>query len=68
MGCNCGKAKTRPAPAAPRPAPTPTGGKLSGPTQTFELTADDRTQTFGSELEANAARVRLGFGVVSRRR
>jgi hypothetical protein len=78
MGCNCGKGKTTNANAPKKPIPagvapngkTPAidaGGKpMKGVTQAFTLTsAGGRTQTFGSQLEADAARVRQG-GPVTR--
>lgn len=47
MGCNCGK---------PQPQPGPnTGSKPK-----FALETNGRTQTFGSQLEAQAANVRQG--------
>ena len=68
MGCNCGKTK-RPAgmrkgnkkdtPNYPVPA------KATGQRQSFRLTTTDgKTQTFGSRLEASAARVRAGGGTI----
>lgn len=77
MACNCGsKAKSMAAKSAgtgsPTPAPDParpTGstasGASKGSTQSFTLTASGRTQSFGSRLEAEAARVRLGNGVIA---
>lgn len=53
--CNCGKRTPR------TPPPPPPTGTAADKTQTFTLTTPDRrTQTFGSRLEATAARVRAG--------
>jgi len=75
VGCNCGKAKRPLAPTKPQPnpatsanmpVPPPNGQQTtppptSGTTQSFALTSpDSRVQTFGSMLEAQAARVRGG--------
>lgn len=57
MGCNCGGRKA----GTEKPKPT----KQSGSTQTFSLRMDDgRVFSFGSRLEADAARVRQGSGRV----
>ena len=59
MGCNCGKNKKPLGTKAPTPPPDPKGSTKT--TQTFALdTPDGATQTFGSRLEAEAARVRAG--------
>lgn len=56
MGCNCGKNKP---PLSKSSAPPP--GKNVGTTQQFSLeTPDRRVTTYGSRLEAEAARVRSG--------
>jgi hypothetical protein len=67
MGCNCGKNKRQPTGAAttaaapPTPPPAPTPPPTTGRTQRFTLTSGSgRTQSFGSKLEADAARVRSG--------
>jgi len=70
MGCNCGK--KRPTGMSPskrdqRAAsyPIPATKKASGQRQSFRLTTTDgKTQTFGSRLEASAARVRAGGGTI----
>jgi hypothetical protein len=54
MGCNCGKGKNKPA-----PAPSEPGGVR------FVLTAGGHRQEFGSKLEADAAKARLGGGTVT---
>ena len=56
------------APPAPSAAPRPprnvtAAGSLGAPkgrTESFTLVLTDRTQTFGSRLEAEAARIRAG--------
>lgn len=57
--CNCGKsASSKPAPPAPPEAE-------KGTTQQFALEAPSGSRTFyGSRLEANAARIRSGSGIV----
>jgi hypothetical protein len=72
MGCGCGK-KTPPAnnqvPENPAPPTDGADAQISrqrGTTQTFTLQATSgRTQIFGSRLEAEAARVRQGGGMIS---
>lgn len=55
MGCNCGK-KQR-----PRPAPAPQQEQGSGVQQTYALEMPDGSvSSYGSRLEAEAARVRAG--------
>jgi hypothetical protein len=53
MGCNCGKGKNKPAP------PQEPGGMM------YVLTAGGQVQQFGSKLEADAAKARLGGGTVT---
>lgn len=58
MGCNCGGKKKESGPGIGGSSQPKSG---SGGTQSFTLTGPgDRVQSFGSELEANAARVRQG--------
>ena len=58
MGCNCGKGK--------RPRPSDQGGQAPGaasarkPTFILADNQTGRTQTFGSRLEAEAAKARAG--------
>lgn len=60
MGCNCGKS-TRPLGA--KTSATTTSVTTVATAKFVLETPDRRTQTFGSKLEADAARVRQG-GVV----
>jgi hypothetical protein len=66
MGCNCGKNRRQQAvakPVTPPPQP-PAQPTASGATQRFSLLEDSgRTQTFGSRLEADAARARHGGSI-----
>lgn len=72
MACNCGKKrKTRPF------GPSSTDGKSGttsdtssgkGRSDSFVLRTSTGTQTFGSELEAQAAKRRAGGGSIVRRR
>jgi len=75
MGCNCGRGQRRPAGLSGSRGSTGTnasgasanqsGSKSSSGVQTFSLTTSDgRVQTFGSMLEARAARVRAGGGII----
>ncbi len=72
MPCNCGKSKRDPAapPVTPsstaRPTSVPVTKKLgTGKTQSFSLLLPSgSTESFGSMLEAQAARVRRG-GTIS---
>jgi hypothetical protein len=58
MGCNCGGKK----PTSTRTTKPPT----TGTTQQFTLTTTSgRVQSFGSRLEAEAARVRDGGGSIT---
>lgn len=71
MGCNC---KDRTKPLGPNKTVTPaaTTRKMKSATppplgkkQSFTLeTRDGKTQTFGSRLESEAARVRAGGGTI----
>jgi hypothetical protein len=69
MTCGCQKNRVPPAGAS---APDPSGRSTQGigqpvelPGQKFELTTHSGgTETFGSRLEANAARVRAGGGSI----
>ena len=76
MGCNCGKSSAsqvrqtqgqapKPQPRSNTPAAVTVAKPLKGVTQAFTLTVHGRTQSFGSRLEAEAARVRAGGGVVA---
>lgn len=57
--CNCGK-KTPPPPPPPPPT-TPAQDQLASRAQTFSYQPPSgKIQTFGSRLEADAARVRAG--------
>jgi hypothetical protein len=54
-----------PPPRKPRATTPGSLGAVRGTTQSFALvTTDGRTQSFGSRLEAEAARVRAGSGRV----
>lgn len=56
MGCNCGKRRGTKRDSSG-------SDKTQGSTQTFTLvTNDGRTQTFGTRLEAKAAKIRAGGG------
>lgn len=56
--CNCGKKKNTET-QSPPPPPPPSG--LTGRTQTFAyVPPSGNAMTFGSRLEADAARVRAG--------
>lgn len=70
MGCNCSKNRRQPlgttAQTEPRTAGQVQEQEAQSRTQTFVLTTNDgRTQTFGSRLEASAARVRQGGGTIT---
>lgn len=69
--CNCSKRKVTPPPPPPAQAAAPAApvektavavtASGTGARQSFSLTTPDRrVQTFGSRLEAEAARVRAG--------
>jgi hypothetical protein len=74
MACNCNKAKTPPkgmkastasAQPAPPPPSQPRPDAPKGATQSFALfVGSSRIEDYGSRLEADAARVRLGQGRV----
>lgn len=69
MACGCNKNSTPPAGAA---RPDPSGNSTQGipqpvqrVTQQYELTTHNGSkESFGSRLEANAARVRAGGGSI----
>jgi len=76
MACNCNKS-TPPAGASPPPtgahnpdippassAPAGTSTPVRAPQSYVLTTHDGHTQTFGSQLEANAEKVRRGGGSV----
>lgn len=55
-GCNC-RGRSKPTGMGTKPAPR---------TQKFILqTKDGKTQSFGSQLEAQAARIRAGGGTIT---
>lgn len=68
MGCNCGKSRgplstTKQGEEPPKGDPYESTKAPSGRTQTFALRRPDGVvRTYGSLLEAKAARVRLGGG------
>lgn len=63
MACNCSKSR-KPA-GARKPPATGSGSASSGDKQTFVLEhTSGRAESFGSRLEAAAARVRAGEGTI----
>jgi hypothetical protein len=70
LGCNCGKNRRQPtgstaAAAPPTPPPAPPPPPPTGRTQRFTLTfTSGKTATYGSKLEADAARARSGGGSI----
>jgi hypothetical protein len=65
MGCNCGKNRQSDPPPTGSTPPDPNANQLGKAATSFSLdTTDGRTLTFGSDLEARAARIRQGGGRV----
>lgn len=59
--CNCRKKATQQTPPPPPPPTTSLTASAAPGARSFSLTTPDgRRRTFGSRLEANAERVRLG--------